>query len=615
MIGFDLEGNVMGGPGSLGDEGGSDSAGLYDPTKAATAETAEELYANRRAAMKAAGVTFGTKAYKDWDAKTRAAMGVKKGDKFSSGQWMETFGGMSPSEINAYEGDAYLSPAAKIGMNKFKQDASSIMSGVSIPSLSGMKQFYLDDESSFKVGQVKEAKPFDRWDHVRSAMNVASRGRYGNPNVQYVKEASEFWGGKPPGSTYNPAGVNPYGGELGRFESLGTPLNTETWKEEQGYFNDLTAAYPSFRAPSPHGGGKWNAPSSAQYDSKTGQWSPIAGTESGQYSEIVPFASFPVTNEEGITTVYDVEGNVINRYEGQPTRTGEQSHRDSLRARQQQLYGSPDYVRRGGAPYTFPGQDNEMFGFEEPMTALPAFYDEETAASFNKRFAGTRYGKVKPGDPFLNPYTPYGDQMLPTGNIGMTTTGISGGAFKPGEILPQNYLPTGTTGEYFSTGTFDPVRRPDMLKILQGSPDSVLIHEKYHGAQRAIAENSVVWRDKIMVENTPFDGATTALIDIISSSWGWDLVAMHAAIYAGSHNMLPKDIEPIMNHSMFMDIDSNTSLSDNQKYSMKVARAKKVSKAMNDASQLILDSDYIQQRPTARGIQSDWGSQWKNPGG
>ena len=80
-----------------------------------------------------------------------------------------------------------------------------------------------------------------------------------------------------------------------------------------------------------------------------------------------------------------------------------------------------------------------MFGFEEPLTALPAFYDEETAASFNKRFAGTRYGEVRPGDPFLNPYTPYGD-MKPTGNIGMTTTGISGGEFKPGEILPQNYL-------------------------------------------------------------------------------------------------------------------------------------------------------------------------------
>ena len=74
--------------------------GLYDSKNPAKAATAEELYANRRAAMKAAGVTFGTKAYKDWDAKTRALMGVKPGEKFSSGQWMGTFGGMKPGQIN-----------------------------------------------------------------------------------------------------------------------------------------------------------------------------------------------------------------------------------------------------------------------------------------------------------------------------------------------------------------------------------------------------------------------------------------------------------------------------------------------------------------------------------
>ena len=98
-------------------EGGSSSAGLYDPKNPAKAGTAEELYANRKAAMKAAGVTYGTKAYKDWDAKTRALMGVKKDDKFSSGQWMETFGGMSPSEINAYEGDAEWSGSGAIDSN------------------------------------------------------------------------------------------------------------------------------------------------------------------------------------------------------------------------------------------------------------------------------------------------------------------------------------------------------------------------------------------------------------------------------------------------------------------------------------------------------------------
>ena len=80
-------------------------AGLYDPKNPAKAGTAEELYANRKAAAKLAGVTFGTQGYKDWDAKTRALMGVKKGDKFSSGQWMETFGSMKPDEINEAAGN------------------------------------------------------------------------------------------------------------------------------------------------------------------------------------------------------------------------------------------------------------------------------------------------------------------------------------------------------------------------------------------------------------------------------------------------------------------------------------------------------------------------------
>ena len=553
-------------------------AGLYDPTNPATAATSEGLYANRKAAMKAAGVTFGTQGYKDWDAKTRALMGVKKGDKFSSGQWMETFGSMGPEEINEVAGNV---------------------------------QFYLDDyKSSTKAGYVnKSATPYDRYDHVRSLMDLSTQGRFGDQNISYVKGAQEFWGGQPQGSTFNPAGVNPYGGELGRFESLGTPINPETWKTEQGYFNDLTAAYPSFRAPSPHGGNVFRTPSS-MYSGTTKQWTPVAGTESGQYSETVPAAAFPVTNSEGVTSVYDVEGNLINQYEGQPTRTEEQAQRDTLRARQQQLYGSPDYVRRGQwgkNQVTFPGGEDEMFGFGEPLTALPAFYDEETAASFNKRFAGTRYGEVRPGDPFLNPYTPYGD-MKPTGNIGMTTTGISGGEYKPGEILPQNYLTEGTIGEYYSTGTFDPVRRSDMIKILKGSPESLKIHEKYHGAQRAVAENFAVWKDKVKVGNN-------FLIDIIHNQGSWDTVAMHAALYAGSQNMLPEQITPIIFHSIFKDIDSDNSLSDAQKYSEKLERAKEISNAMNEAAQLILNSGNIQQRPTDQGIQSDWGSLWKNPGG
>ena len=76
---------------------------LYDPTKPATAATSEELYPGRRAAIDKFG--YGTPAYKEWDAATRALMGVKKGDKFSSGQWIETFGGMKPDQINEAAGN------------------------------------------------------------------------------------------------------------------------------------------------------------------------------------------------------------------------------------------------------------------------------------------------------------------------------------------------------------------------------------------------------------------------------------------------------------------------------------------------------------------------------
>ena len=62
---------------------------LYDPRKPAIGSTPEDLYRGRRAAMKAAGVTYGTQAYKDWDAATRTLMGVGSKDKFSSGNWSD----------------------------------------------------------------------------------------------------------------------------------------------------------------------------------------------------------------------------------------------------------------------------------------------------------------------------------------------------------------------------------------------------------------------------------------------------------------------------------------------------------------------------------------------
>jgi len=502
MIGFDLEGNVMGGPGSLGDEGADLS---------------------------------------------------------------------SISVLN-------VAPTTSV-----KQDFSSIMSGVSVPSLSSMTQFYLDDELiSSKVAQPGSGlSPLEK--SRQHLMDFSEQGRYGPQNIQYVQKASEFFGGQPPGSTDNPAGKNPYTDDptkQGLFEPLGTPMNPNTYELEQGYFNDLTAAYPSFRAPSPQGGSK-------------------------QRSDITPFAAFPITNSEGVTSVYDVEGNLINRYEGQPTKTEEQAQRDALRARQEQLYGSPDYTRRS----TFPGEQGEMFGFNELTTALPAYYNEEQAASFNKRFGNTRIGTVKAGDPFINPTT-----MRPSGNIGMITTGISGGDYLPGEALPQNFLPDNAGGRYLGIGTFDPIigRRPDMIKMIRNSPSSVLVHEKYHGALRGLALYSDVWKDKI-----DFNGAP--LIDALTYSNGdWDAFALHIAVYAGSQNMLPKG-DHHQRHRMFKDITSNNSLNETQKYSMKLARAKELSRKLNDAAKVVLDSEDLLNQTMHKTRPDDWfvdeGATWKHPGG
>jgi len=96
------------------------TVGLYNKKNVATAATSEGLYRNRRAAMKAAGVTYGTQAYKDWDAATRTLMGVGPKDKFSSGAWMSKFGSMEPDEINEAAGNIeyYLDDTPSMGTTK-----------------------------------------------------------------------------------------------------------------------------------------------------------------------------------------------------------------------------------------------------------------------------------------------------------------------------------------------------------------------------------------------------------------------------------------------------------------------------------------------------------------
>jgi hypothetical protein len=144
MIGFDLEGNVIGGPGSLGDDTEFSGVG-YNPKNPRKAATHEDLYPGRKAAMKAKGLIFGTKAYRDWNAKTRNLMGVTEDQKFSSADWINKFGGMTPSQIN----DAAEAATDKLGS----------VTTLSSPVKPNMKQFYLDDlTASFSLSPYEVAK-------------------------------------------------------------------------------------------------------------------------------------------------------------------------------------------------------------------------------------------------------------------------------------------------------------------------------------------------------------------------------------------------------------------------------------------------------------------------
>jgi len=164
---------------------------LYDPTKPATAATSEGLYRNRKAAMKAAGVTYGTQAYKDWDAATRTLMGVGPKDKFSSGAWMSKFGTMDEEEINEEIGNV------EYYLNDNLSSASS--------------------SSAISSGHAKQARarinPYAS--NFLGAGKLVSQRPMGTPQVQVVPYAGEFF---------------------------------------ENYFNKLQADYPSFRVPSPHGG-------------------------------------------------------------------------------------------------------------------------------------------------------------------------------------------------------------------------------------------------------------------------------------------------------------------------------------------------------------------------
>jgi len=179
--------------------------GLYDPKNPAKAATAEGLYAGRKAAMKAADVRWGTQAYKDWDAQTRALMGVNQGDKFSSGQWMETFSGMKPDEINEAAGNV---------------------------------EFYLNENLS--SSSVNDA-----------AINITPQKDTKHSNVGYGFPSINYKQGVPfSDAPFSMEGI--IGLSSGALRPGGAPIVKTLPQADEflpDYFNQLTKDYPSWRAP------------------------------------------------------------------------------------------------------------------------------------------------------------------------------------------------------------------------------------------------------------------------------------------------------------------------------------------------------------------------------
>jgi len=435
MIGFDLEGNVVGGPGSLGDDeafSGADNISvlnvkpttqstvspttqstslLYDPTKPATAATSEGLYRNRRAAMKAAGVTYGTQAYKDWDAATRTLMGVGPKDKFSSGAWMSKFGSMEPDEINEAAGNI---------------------------------EYYLDDNlssasssSAISSGHAKQAKPRINpyTTNFLGAGKLVSQRPMGMPQVQVVPNSGAF------------------------FES---------------YFNKLQADYPSFRVPSPHGGSyQEDDPVSQAIADKFRDERLKALDQQGLISQgLAPVGDIHVAHgNEGIKLTGPAIEEPVNPYARSST------------------YGS-------GSPFDFDEQIVAQPGLFDAETA-DSFNDWLSRIS-PEEAAWLGLSPAKPGDPYINPQTlkESGNIDLVSTGISGGTNPATGLPYKPGETLKQSFLPEGVGGQYW--GIASPAHsRTDLIKLATSSGQNILDHENVHAGMRMVTANTPSWQGKI----------------------------------------------------------------------------------------------------------------------
>jgi len=229
MIGFDLGGNVMGGPGHIEGE-------------------------------------------MDWGLGPEGSEGVRVGHSESkAGEDRD----VSPLE----QKQAFMQAGIPSSPSVLNLQASSIMKNVSIPSLSGMKQFYLDDETQASQFKIEPSAYFDVTDtdnpvwggltgiqDLASAASLSDRFRPGgSPNIKYVEQTDAFFGTPPmsqPGviDVINPSTSSWGSVEEDPYSAAGKPTivhgSVAVPGNEAGYFDQLAEKYPGWRSPV----GGWRGP-------------------------------------------------------------------------------------------------------------------------------------------------------------------------------------------------------------------------------------------------------------------------------------------------------------------------------------------------------------------
>ena len=489
-------------------------AGLYDPRKTATAATSEGLYSGRKKAMELAGVSFYDKpAYEAWDAKTRALMGVKKDDKFSSGKWMETFGSMKPDQINEAAGN----------VEYYLNDNLSTVNDAAL----NITQPVLKDTKHSNVG-------------------------YGFPSINY-KEGAPF-----SESPFSMEGI--IGLSSGKLRPGGAPIVKTLPQADEflpDYFNQLTEEYPGWRAP-------------------------VGGSRRPTGYQLEP-GGFKVRGETG---TFQSGGSSVPLEDG-----------------------------------SF-GEVYDNWAYLEPSVAA---------------------------DPTKWSGSPYGTGV--SGNVpGLVVGGVLADKAKyAGDPdIVHSFMPRVFKGMFASTGyegsgmvDYDPTlsvfRNKDMRQVKDlirfnktalennrkaGYPTMLEDHERFHMVNNILAMNNHIWSDvefvnPIMSPDTPdwmieglktgrfgknavLAGQTENLFNLlapvtsIDSKTGkigrtFDRQLLHIAIYS-MHPDAMSVPSKYNNHSFFDDINNNDELDKISKMMARKNKAQALVKALNEASQLVMDA-------------------------